>query len=274
MASLLTDPLFEISGRAPPPSKNFHHLVVTKSQVIWRCWKISLRTVDKNSKPAQLKESHQDFLVDTGLQCEVSVVFGHQILEYTKALCQGHYDYLERLSDSILLRIINYLELEDVGQLGRTSRRFRQLCGSEEFWEQAVRQRCNTVSAEVASLAFEVGWRSIFFTSKLQLQKLISRRRLRTEEQEEGQVSDLEAKAEEYLDESSVSDQTFGSELESQPGIIHVLSPGRVTGTDFDANSYCDVNPGSNPEPEAGSDSSMPVSGQPLEDNCVVETPM
>ena len=33
MASLLTDPLFEISGRAPPPSKNFHHLVVTKSQV-------------------------------------------------------------------------------------------------------------------------------------------------------------------------------------------------------------------------------------------------
>lgn len=58
---------------------------------------------------------------------EVSMVFGHQILQYTKALCQGHYDYLERLSDSLLLRIINDLELEDVGQLGRTSRRFRQV---------------------------------------------------------------------------------------------------------------------------------------------------
>lgn len=139
-----------------------------------------------------------------------------------------------------------------------------QLCGSEEFWEQAVRQRCNTVSAEVASLAFEVGWRSIFFTSKLQLQKLISRRRLRTEEQEEGQVSDLEAKTEEYLDESSVLNQTIGSEMESQPGIICNLSPGRVTGTEFDANSYCDVKPGCNPEPEAGSDSSMPMPGQPL----------
>ena len=58
---------------------------------------------------------------------EVSMVFGRQILQYTKALCQGHYDYLERLSDSLLLRIINYLELEDVGQLGRTSRRFKQV---------------------------------------------------------------------------------------------------------------------------------------------------
>ncbi|XP_073347733.1 F-box only protein 36b [Pagrus major] len=272
MASLLTDPLFEISGPAPPPSKNFYHFAVTKSEVIWRWWKISLRTVDRNAKPGELKESHQDFLDDPRLQSEVSMVFGRQILQYTKALCQGHYDYLERLSDSLLLRIINYLELEDVGQLGRTSRRFRQLCGSEEFWEQAVRQRCNTVSAEVASLAFEVGWRSIFFTSKLQLQKLISRRRLKAEEQEEGQVSDLEAKAEEYPDESSDSDQTFGSEEESQPGIIPDLSPGRVPGTDFDANSYCDVKPGRNPEPEAGSDSCMPVSGQPLEDNCVVET--
>ncbi len=55
------------------------------------------------------------------------MVFGHQILQYTKALCQGHYDYLEHLPDSLLLRIINDLELEDVGQLGRTSRRFRQV---------------------------------------------------------------------------------------------------------------------------------------------------
>ncbi len=33
MASLLTDPLFEISGRAPPPIKNFYHFSLTKSGV-------------------------------------------------------------------------------------------------------------------------------------------------------------------------------------------------------------------------------------------------
>lgn len=55
------------------------------------------------------------------------MVFGLRILEYAAALCRGHYDYLEHLPDSLLLRIINYLELEDVGQLGRTSRRFRKV---------------------------------------------------------------------------------------------------------------------------------------------------
>ncbi|KAM9349951.1 F-box only protein 36b [Symphorus nematophorus] len=269
MASLLTEPLFEISGRAPPPIKNFYSFAVTKSGVIWRWWKISLRTVDRYSRPGELKESHQDFLDDTGLQSEVSMVFGCQILQYTKALCQGHYDYLVRLSDSLLLRIINYLELEDVGQLGRTSRRFRQLCGSEEFWEQAVRRHCNTVSAEVASLALDVGWRSIFFTSKLQLQKLISRRRLKSGKLQEGQVSYPETKAEESPDESSDSGQTSGSEEESYPGFIPDLSLGTVIVTGLDASSYCDANPGPNPEPVAGT-----VSGQSLEDNCVVETPV
>lgn len=147
-----------------------------------------------------------------------------------------------------------------------------QLCGSEEFWEQAVRRRCNTVSAEVASLALEVGWRSIFFTSKLQLQKLISRRRLKTEEQQEAPVSDSDTKAEESPDESSDSAQLSTSEEESHPGIIPDLSLGAVTGASFDVSSCCDVDPGPNPEPEAGSDSSGPVSKQSLEDNCVVET--
>nr|XP_057923030.1 F-box only protein 36-like [Doryrhamphus excisus]XP_057924112.1 F-box only protein 36-like [Doryrhamphus excisus] len=183
MASLLTDPLFEISGRGPSTNKNFYNFVVTKSNVIWRWWLISPRAVYRLSKPGQLILSYEDFLDDIKLQRELSVIFGTGTLQYAKALCQGQYDYLERLPDSLLLRIINYLELEDVGQLGRTSHRFRQLCGSEEFWEQAVRRRCKTVSAEVSSLAREVGWRNIFFTNKLQLQKLISRRRLRGDEQ-------------------------------------------------------------------------------------------
>uniref|UniRef100_A0A3Q1F410 F-box protein 36b n=1 Tax=Acanthochromis polyacanthus TaxID=80966 RepID=A0A3Q1F410_9TELE len=178
MASLLTDPLFEISGRGPAPNKNYYHLSLTKSDVIWRWWKISARTVDRYSKPGDCSTMYISFTIFNQL---VRMVFGHRILQYAKSLCQGHFDYLERLSDPLLLRIINYLELEDMGQLGRTSRKFKQLCGSEEFWEQAVRRRCNTVSADVASLALEVGWRHIFFTSKLQLQKLISRRRLKTE---------------------------------------------------------------------------------------------
>ncbi|XP_047444899.1 F-box only protein 36b [Mugil cephalus] len=274
MASLLTDPLFEISGRGPPPNNNFYHLFLTKSDVIWRWWKISPRLVDRYSRPGEVKESHHDFLDDTRLQGEVSMVFGQGILEYTKALCQGHYDYLEHLSDSLLLRIINYLELEDVGQLGRTSRRFRQLCGSEEFWEQAVRQRFNAVSGEMASLALEVGWRNIFFTSKLQLQKLISRRRLKIEEQQEEQVSEPDALAEESPDEGSEIIQPHGLDEESPAGIVSdpILCTDTAAGSD--TSSCCDDNADLNHQTEAGSDSDKPVSDLFLEDtiHCEVET--
>ncbi|XP_058485741.1 F-box only protein 36b isoform X2 [Solea solea] len=256
MASLLTDPLFESSGVGRPPNKNFYHFTVTKSDIIWRWWKISLRAVDRFSKPGELKESHQDFLDNTWLQSEVSVVFGPGILVYTKALCQGHYDYLDHLSDCLLLRIINYLELEDVEQLRRTSHRFKQLCGSEMFWEQAVRRCCNTVSDEVVSLALEMGWRSIFFTSKLQLQKLISRRRLQTDKQHEGQVSDRETNVDRSRDESSEQTQASDSEEEfPHAGISPDMSHSTGTGTGFDTNSCSDMDPGSSSEAEASSDS-------------------
>uniref|UniRef100_A0A665U8Q6 F-box protein 36b n=1 Tax=Echeneis naucrates TaxID=173247 RepID=A0A665U8Q6_ECHNA len=251
MASLLTEPLFEISGRGPPPNKNFYHFSVTKSNVIWRWWKISLRAVDRYTKPGELKESHQDFLEDTWLQ--------------------SHYDYLEHLSDSLLLRIIYYLELEDVGQLGRTSRKFNQLCGSEEFWEQAVRRCCNTVSAEIASLALEIGWRSIFFTNKIQLQKLISRRRLR--EQQEGHVFEPDNKAEEYPRESSEANQTSSSEEEFYPGNTPDLSLGTGSGIESETSSCCDVN--LDHKQESDSDSSDFVPDQFLEDikHFEMETP-
>ncbi|CAG5896950.1 unnamed protein product [Menidia menidia] len=254
MASLLGDPWFEISGRGPPPDNNYYHFSVNKAEVIWRWWKISPRLVDRYSKPGEQKESHLDFLDDTWLQSELAVVFGQKALQYTKALCQGHFDYLERLSDSLLLRIINYLELEDVDQLGRTSHRFKQLCGSEEFWEQAVHRHCKTVSAEVASLASEVGWRRIFFTNKLHLQKLLSRRRLRAEEQQEESIFDPDPQAGESANGSSETSPVLASERD-----WHHLGVGRDAG--FDSDSYCHVDPDPqaesdpDPDPQAGSES-------------------
>ncbi|KAK0133695.1 F-box only protein 36 [Merluccius polli] len=176
---------------------------------------------------------------------QVSLVFGREIQAYTRALCQGCYDYLERLPDPLLLRILAYLELEDVGRLGQTSHRFRKLCGSEEFWEQAVRGRWETVSAEVRALATEVGWRQVFFTSKLQLQKLISRRRqnrvepqLRVEEEE--QVEEEHEKEEEEEEEGLIP-QASGTPEEfwdcaGSSGTN--LNPG--TGDSFDTESYSD----------------------------------
>uniref|UniRef100_A0A8C6UK21 F-box protein 36b n=1 Tax=Neogobius melanostomus TaxID=47308 RepID=A0A8C6UK21_9GOBI len=176
MASLLNEPLLEVSGRAPPPNTTFYYLSITKSEVIWRWWTISLRAVDRNARPGETKQSHQEMLEDIRFQAEIATVFGRDVLEHAKSLCQGHFNYLERLPDALLLRIMGFLELEDVGQLLRTSHRFWKLCQSEEFWENAVRQRCSTLPDEAVSLAYDIGWRRLFFTNKIQLQLLINRR--------------------------------------------------------------------------------------------------
>ncbi|XP_063074889.1 F-box only protein 36b [Engraulis encrasicolus] len=181
MASLLGKTLFEINGQGPAPMKDYFILQITKSEVIWRWWKISLRC--ESTKPGQLRESHTDYLEDSFLQSQVRVVFGPRILQHTIGLCEGRFDYLVRLPTRLLLRIMAYLDLEDIARLGQTCRNFRKLCDSDEFWKDTLRTHCNAVPDEVEALANDLGWKTVFFTSKLQLQKQISRRRQRTEEQ-------------------------------------------------------------------------------------------
>lgn len=52
-----------------------------------------------------------------------------------------------------------------------------QLCNTEEFWEQTVRNHWGALTPSVEALAKDVGWRTVFFTNKLQLQMQISRRK-------------------------------------------------------------------------------------------------
>ncbi|XP_046883132.1 tetra-peptide repeat homeobox protein 1-like [Hypomesus transpacificus] len=177
MACLLGDSLFEIDGQGPAPTKDYYQFTVTKTEVIWRSWKISLRSEFRNARPGELRMPHKDFLEDSRLQGQVRVVYGQKTLRYSQALCRGEFDFLERMPNALLLCILSHLELEDIARLRLTSRRLRQVCDSEEFWVQAVWSSCGPPSPQVCSLARELGWRQVFFTSKLQLQKLLSRRR-------------------------------------------------------------------------------------------------
>uniref|UniRef100_A0A3B1JKZ6 F-box protein 36b n=1 Tax=Astyanax mexicanus TaxID=7994 RepID=A0A3B1JKZ6_ASTMX len=166
MAKVQEESLLEIGGQGPAPIKDYYHLLITSTQVIWRWWKISLRGITQRI---------------FGRQHAVKIVFGPGILNYSLDLCQGQADYLLRLPESIHLKIMSHLDLEDVARLAGTCCRFKQLCSSEEFWEQTVRMHWDTVPAEVEELAEELGWRNVFFTNKLQLQKQISRRKQRNQ---------------------------------------------------------------------------------------------
>ncbi|KAL6478516.1 hypothetical protein MHYP_G00119490 [Metynnis hypsauchen] len=164
MAALLEETLFTLSGQSPPPSKDLYQIAITHQQVIWRWWKVSLRIEFRGAAPGELKLSHEEFVSDARLQHQVGVVFGPNVLAYTLALCQGHFDYLERLPDRLLIRILSYLDIQDICRLGQTSQRFRKLCDCKAVWKSAVRSCSEEISEHLEALAEQMGWRRIYFT--------------------------------------------------------------------------------------------------------------
>ncbi|XP_053160630.1 F-box only protein 36 [Hemicordylus capensis] len=177
MASLLTDTLFEARGQAPAPSKDFYQIIVSRKDVIFRWWKISLRSEFREARPGELSESHEDFLDDPNLQIQIAIIFGAGTLDHIFNLCRGNFDFLVRLPDALLLNIISYLDLEDIARLSQVSHRFEALCNSDKLWEMVVQNLMGRITPEMKSLADEMGWKQFFFTNKLQLQVQLSRRR-------------------------------------------------------------------------------------------------
>ncbi|KAL0624795.1 F-box only protein 36 [Plecturocebus cupreus] len=52
-----------------------------------------------------------------------------------------------------------------------------ELCMSDKLWEQIVQSTCDTITPDMRALAADVGWRKVFFTNKLQLQRQRHRRK-------------------------------------------------------------------------------------------------
>ncbi|XP_072263796.1 F-box only protein 36 [Pyxicephalus adspersus] len=181
MAALLPEILFECHGQAPAPSKDFYQLMVSRSEIILRWWKISLRSEFREARPGELKESYEDFVDDSTLQVQVGIVFGQKILSYVINLCRGQYDFLERLSEPLILYILTFLDLEDITQLSQVSHRFQKICNSDKLWEHIVERSCDSVTPEMRSLAQDIGWKQFFYTNKLQLQLQLRRWRKKQE---------------------------------------------------------------------------------------------
>lgn len=162
MASLLGEQLYEIKGQGPPPEEDYFQLVISKNKVIWRSWRISLRLGSWGAPPTENKMSHQDFLQDKRFQQRILYVFGQKILDYTMLICNGEFDYLERLPDPILLKISSYLELKDVAQLAQVSQKFKEFCHSDMFWEKRVRDLPEFAN-EMEEVCSFIGWKKAFF---------------------------------------------------------------------------------------------------------------
>uniref|UniRef100_A0A8C6WT01 F-box protein 36a n=1 Tax=Neogobius melanostomus TaxID=47308 RepID=A0A8C6WT01_9GOBI len=162
MASLLGEQLYEIKGQGPPPEKDYFQLRISKNEVIFISWRISLRRGSWGVGPKEDKVSHQDLQQDKRFQSKILAVFGQRILDYTIMICEGKFDYLERLPEDILLKISSYLGLKDLAQLAQVSQSFREFCNSEKLWEKRVRA-VPEFTNDMEKVCSFIGWKQAFF---------------------------------------------------------------------------------------------------------------
>ena len=177
MASLIpaSGVLLNHAARANAPSKDYCQIYVTTQQVIFRIWTVTLRKKAAIS-PGEIKDSIEDFEHDERAHSEIQLAFGKEMLDYVKALAHGNIDYLARLPISLLIRIIEYIPLEDLAHLAQVSKMFRELARSDDLWQQLYFDHTQApITHELETLADAVGWRKLFFTNKLQLQVLLKR---------------------------------------------------------------------------------------------------
>ncbi|NXU56728.1 FBX36 protein, partial [Turnix velox] len=152
-------------------------------EVILRLWRISCTNEFRESRPGEIKKSHEDFLYNSSLQIQIAIAFGAKVVDHVLNLCRGNYDFLEWLPVSLLLYIISYLELEDIARLSQVSCVFEMICSSNALWENIVEKLCDTLTPEMKELAQETGWKQFFFTNRLQLQLQLQRRRQKQDAQ-------------------------------------------------------------------------------------------
>jgi hypothetical protein len=94
---------------------------------------------------------------------------------------------------NIQIKIVSFINLDDIPQLSLVSKLFRSICRHNDLWKILyIRQHGNTVlkNKSLIHLAERRGWRQVFFTNRLKLQ-LELRREAQLEHYHQEDPSDL-----------------------------------------------------------------------------------
>ncbi|XP_020895824.1 F-box only protein 36 [Exaiptasia diaphana] len=157
----------EKAGQAPSPSKDFHQLVVTETEVIWRTWRIALRRDERGIPPNQKKVLWADFEQEELIQSDINRVFGEEMLRLVHGIACG--DWLVRLPPRVIVRLTRFLGVIDVVRLSSLNRYMRNVCCSDDVWRRIVYLHSDIVTDEMKAMAKDIGWRKAFLTNKMHL---------------------------------------------------------------------------------------------------------
>ncbi|KAH9286105.1 F-box only protein 36 [Echinococcus granulosus] len=167
------------TATAPSPQRDFYHLQVLKDKIIWRSWRITSRNEAEKYSPTQLVESFPGFKQNEQLRGQIRHIMGKNTVRFCDCVVKGQLDFLPRMPPSILKRIINFVNAEDIVNLGRSCKSIFEICNSDEVWRAVYcRYHKEPPNKVVRELAEKYGWKRVFFTNKLKLQLQIRRLRL------------------------------------------------------------------------------------------------
>ena len=171
--------LYDITGQAPSPSKDFCQILVTEKGIIWRRWKITLRNFSQGTAPSpnEVVMNYEDFLNDKSFQKELEFIFSPQCVKQIHKVISGCNDALSCLPEQLITQVIMYLDLQSIMFLSHTNQHFREICNSDDLWKKLYLLHQGQPSADIHSVANDIGWKKLFFMNKLQIQKEVSRLR-------------------------------------------------------------------------------------------------
>ena len=169
-------PIMRESGQAPAPSKDFHEVLVTEQSIVWRTWPISIRS-GGHPHPTERVIPKEDYQYDYNTRSDVKRILGETIEARVLRFSKGGTDFFSRLPRAALMRILELLDLHSLRMLSFCNHFLNESCNDDELWKQIYLNHHGYASEELDELAKEIGWWTIFFTGRLQLQVLLSRKR-------------------------------------------------------------------------------------------------
>ncbi len=108
--------IYTISGQAPSPSKDYFELIVARELVVWRVWHIKYKH-HRRILPSEEKLSLEEFQNDGKMHRDITKTFGEDVLHI--ALAYASKEWLARVPQAILLKIVSYLDVNDLCMLSK-----------------------------------------------------------------------------------------------------------------------------------------------------------
>ena len=158
--------LLDISQQAPAPSKDYVHLKLTETELVFTRIIINPRCMQYPVAPQTVRMSLEEYNEDClGIQQKIEHYFPNY-LDKVKLICDGHHDALTILPLDILINICKNLDPEDIlGELANVSKPLRDLCGEDDLWKALYNlniSETDKMSQEMKELAEDIGWKKFY----------------------------------------------------------------------------------------------------------------